>query len=1087
MSDQPIRVLLVEDNPTDVLLIDAALLGQPTATFAITAVECLAAARQHLGQTVFDVVLLDLDLPDSLGLTTLLALLAHVPQTPIIVLTGLADEALGLDALQAGAQDYLVKGQVAGSELARAIRYAIERKRMAAALRASEARLNGIVGAALDGIIAIDATQRIGVFNAAAEQLFGCPAAAALGQPIDRFIPALSYMGHAAALHTFGQNAVTSQSTRAPRRLTALRADGVAFPIAATIVQTVAAEQPLYTVIVRDITAGEQAAAALRQSEQQYRLHFETMLHGSVYHNDSGQIIAMNPAAERILGRNMDELGGSTSEDLEHATLREDGSPFPGAEHPAIVALRTGQPVPNVLMQVFNPREQRYRWITISAVPLFTQDTAQPDQVYAIFEDVTDRKHAELAMQESQDLLRTATNTAQVGLVIIDREHRYRYANPTYAALYYLPTAEIVGQRVADVLAPVYESQIRPRLERAFGGERVSYELAIPLVVLGGAVRHYAVTYEPVVYRAEPVMVVVVVDITERKRAEEQTQYQADLLAQVSDAIISTDASFTIKSWNAAAEALYGWPAQDVIGRPMSAIVPTEYQDSDERQVLARFLREGRWRGEVVQRHKDGTPRTILSSVSLLKDSAGAPVGAVAVNRDITERKRAEVALERSAARLRVLADASRAFTAVGADYQALLDQIAQTTATVLGEGCHIRLLSSDGIWLQLGALYDRDDEKRELARIILSDAPLRLDEPTLARILKDGQSLLIPVVDLDQARAATKPEFWVLADRLGIHSMIIVPIYVHGQTIGLLRLYRYQRDQPPFDTDDLTLAQDLADRAALAISNARLLQAVQHELTERTKAEAEVRALSADLEQRVIARTAELVAANKELEAFSYSVSHDLRSPLRAIDGFSRILLEDYVAALPDDAQRYFQLIRDNAQQMGRLVDDLLAFSRLGRQPLSRRSVDPSGLVHQCLDDLRAEQAGRTIDVQIGTLLACMGDAALLKQVWINLLENALKYTRRRDPAVIVIGCKVMGQAAVYFVKDNGVGFDMRYSDKLFGVFQRMHRAEDYEGTGVGLAIVERIIHRHGGRIWAEAAVDQGATFFFTLGETLP
>jgi light-regulated signal transduction histidine kinase (bacteriophytochrome) len=310
--------------------------------------------------------------------------------------------------------------------------------------------------------------------------------------------------------------------------------------------------------------------------------------------------------------------------------------------------------------------------------------------------------------------------------------------------------------------------------------------------------------------------------------------------------------------------------------------------------------------------------------------------------------------------------------------------------------------------------------------------------------------------------------------------------MHVQGQAIGVLIVYRHRREQPSFDEDDLSLAQDLADRAALAIGNARLLAQVQHELAERAKAEAEVHALSIELEQRVVARTAELAAANKELEAFSYSVSHDLRAPLRAIDGFGRILLEEYSADLPEQGQRYFQLIRGNAQQMGRLIDDLLAFARLSRQPLRKRSVDPAELVRECLDELRAEQDGRQVETRIGELLECAADPALLKQVWINLLANALKYTRQREPAVIEIASQAEGAETIYIVRDNGVGFDMRYSDKLFGVFQRMHRAEDYEGTGVGLAIVQRIIHRHGGRIWAEAAVGRGATFYFTLGGAL-
>jgi PAS domain S-box-containing protein len=231
---------------------------------------------------------------------------------------------------------------------------------------------------------------------------------------------------------------------------------------------------------------------------------------------------------------------------------------------------------------------------------------------------------------------------------------------------------------------------------------------------------------------------------------------------------------------------------------------------------------------------------------------------------------------------------------------------------------------------------------------------------------------------------------------------------------------------------------------------------------------------------------TTQLEAANKELEAFSYSVSHDLRAPLRAIDGFSRILLEDCAEELSDEAKDHLNSIRGNAQQMGRLVDDLLAFARLGRQPIKKQTVDPAQLAQQCLNELRGEQDGRRVEIIMHEMTPCRAEPNLLKRVWTNLLSNALKYSRSREVATIEIGCRSAGDPsgqAAYFVKDNGVGFDMRYVGKLFGVFQRLHRAEDYEGTGVGLAIVERIIHRHGGRVWAESQPGHGATFFFTLG----
>ena len=242
------------------------------------------------------------------------------------------------------------------------------------------------------------------------------------------------------------------------------------------------------------------------------------------------------------------------------------------------------------------------------------------------------------------------------------------------------------------------------------------------------------------------------------------------------------------------------------------------------------------------------------------------------------------------------------------------------------------------------------------------------------------------------------------------------------------------------------------------------------------------VRQLNANLEERVSQRTAELKSVNHELEAFSYSVSHDLRTPLRAIDGFSQVVLSKFGPELPEEGRRYLQTIRAGAQKMGALIDDLLTFARLNRQELTRRPIDTGALVRSALAELGSPWADRKVEVRIAELPASSGDPVLLKQVWLNLLANALKYSRKRESALVEIGWVTVQGAETFFIRDNGTGFDMRYADKLFGVFQRFHRAEDYEGTGVGLAIVQRIVNRHGGRVWAEAAVDRGATFYFTL-----
>jgi len=257
-----------------------------------------------------------------------------------------------------------------------------------------------------------------------------------------------------------------------------------------------------------------------------------------------------------------------------------------------------------------------------------------------------------------------------------------------------------------------------------------------------------------------------------------------------------------------------------------------------------------------------------------------------------------------------------------------------------------------------------------------------------------------------------------------------------------------------------------------------KVMFAMARDITERKRAENAIKQLNKDLEKQ----TVQLEAANKELEAFSYSVSHDLRAPLRAIDGFSRILLEDHSGKLDDDATRVLGVIRSNTQNMGRLIDDLLTFSRLGRKPIERLQIDMKELARDVLAQISSADSAAALQFDLGPLHKAQGDPAMIRQVFVNLLSNAAKYSRARNPALVEVGGYRENGENVYYVKDNGVGFDMNYTNKLFGVFQRLHSAEEFEGTGVGLAIVQRIIHRHGGRVWADGKVNEGATFYFTL-----
>jgi PAS domain S-box-containing protein len=505
--------------------------------------------------------------------------------------------------------------------------------------------------------------------------------------------------------------------------------------------------------------------------------------------------------------------------------------------------------------------------------------------------------------------------------------------------------------------------------------------------------------------------------VDERAQAEEVAAQLAAIVNSSNDAIIGKDLNSIITSWNIGAEKLFGYSANEMIGEPITRLIPPDHQ-AEELEIINRIKNgESVEHFETVRITKDGHLIDISATVSPIKDKTGKIVGASKVARDITERKRAEDTLRRQAAIIDLSPDAI-----IVRDLEGKIISWSRGAETLYG-------------WTK----------EEALGRITHSLFQTRFSEP-LEKIMEQFE----------------KTDRW---------SGELVHRTKDGREVNIQSWW-------------LAEFNALGERKAMLESNI--------DITERKRAEQEIRDLNITLEKRVAERTAELEVANKELgtankelEAFSYSVSHDLRAPLRAVDGFSQAVLEDYGALLPPEGQRDLQTIREGAQRMGVLIDDLLTFSRLSRMPLNRETVNIDKLVHDVIEGLNSERQGRQIEIRMDKLPLCQGDPALLKQVWINLLSNAVKYTRHRNPAVIEIGCKLEPEN-VYFVRDNGAGFDMKYVHKLFGVFQRLHRADQFEGTGVGLAIVQRVIHRHGGRIWAEAALDRGATFYFTLnGET--
>ena len=341
------------------------------------------------------------------------------------------------------------------------------------------------------------------------------------------------------------------------------------------------------------------------------------------------------------------------------------------------------------------------------------------------------------------------------------------------------------------------------------------------------------------------------------------------------------------------------------------------------------------------------------------------------------------------------------------------------------------------------------------------------------------------------------KSDMDAMFDRFALYGSIVAAVIIASFLLayGLSRRLQRQISQPILTLADTASA--VAKRGDYSVRAARtgegefvVLTDAFNQMLDRIHdgdralrySQEELQRLNSELEQRVQERTRKLEEANKELESFSYSVSHDLRAPLRAVDGFSRILLEDYAPRLDANGKRVLDVIRSNTQNMGRLIDDLLAFSRLGRKQIEASPINMSDLADDAFQQLKLALTDQKIQFKLAPLPGTTGDPALIRQVFVNLLSNAAKYSKPRVETVIEVNGRTENGDCIYYVKDNGVGFDMTYSQKLFGVFQRLHSIEEFEGTGVGLAIVQRIVHRHGGRVWAEGQVDEGATFYFSL-----
>ncbi len=527
------------------------------------------------------------------------------------------------------------------------------------------------------------------------------------------------------------------------------------------------------------------------------------------------------------------------------------------------------------------------------------------------------------------------------------------------------------------------------------------------------------------------------------------------MIEQSGDIILRVDPQGRISYASDSIMRILGYPAEEMLGTGPAEIVhpvdiPIFMDVLSSLQGLPGECRAVRFR----VRHRDGRWLWLdMTVTNLLEDPA---VGAFVVNaRDLCERRLIEVKLQQLAlAEVAALYETARKINASLAFEQVAESVVNSVLETLKPDLALLFLCQGDALILQAHA-----PEQGGLQHDNTPDHCL--GECLCGLAASSGRPVYSRDIRVDPRCT------WQECKKAGVISLAAIPLRSGSQVIGVLSLATVtERD---FE-QQATFLEALADQLATGLRNALLHEEIQRHAVE--------------LEQRVTERTSQLGAANRELEAFSYSVSHDLRAPLRAIDGFSRIVLEEHGAALSAEGQRLLNIVRDNAQKMDELITNLLEFSRVGRGELKIARIDMTEQARSAYDEVVPDDIRDRDECFISPLPASSGDPSLLHLVWSNLLSNAVKYSGGRKVRHIEVGGYEESGRKVYFVRDNGVGFNPEYADKLFGVFQRLHRDEEFAGTGVGLAIVKRIIDRHGGEVWAEGEENNGATFYFSLPE---
>lgn len=931
--------------------------------------------------------------------------------------------------------------------------------RNATEVRMASLYTRSLIEASLDPLVTISAQGKITDVNQATEQITGCPRAELIGTDFSDYFtePDKAREGYR---RVFAEGRVTDY----PLALRHRNGQVAEVLYNASVYRDEAGEVRGVFAAARDITERNRAEAMRTQLAAIVEYSNDAVIGKTL----DGIITSWNKAAERIYGYAAEEIIGHPITTLVPFALHAE-------IHKLLEEISGGGIVVNHETERVRKDGGKIK-VALTLSPI-KDATGKLTGISTIARDISELKRTEMALRENERFLDAIVEHIPNMLFVKDAaELRFVRFNKAGEQLLGYSREQLIGKNDYDFF-PQEQADFFVSKDRAIIAGKELADIAeepIDTRLLG---RRFLHTRKLPIFAEDgsPLYLLgISEDITERKREEEK-------LRRSEQGLMEAQRIAHLGNWNLdLASNTLSW--SDEIFR-IFEIDPNKFGASygaflnaihpDDREMVNKAYTESlanKTAYDIVHRllMPDGRIKYVNEKCETHYDAAGKPLLSVGTVHDITERKRAEdELLERerhSQSLLRLSRRLERSQT-----YMEALDAARDEVRSSIGY---------QNLWAYLIS------EDKLTARSLVAGGPASdevMSEQGTATLSIKGDRMLEEIVEakdivlVEDARSDARVNREIV-ERMGLRTIVNVPVILFDRHLGCVGTGTFG--------DEGVRVPSVSERGYLMALASHMASALDriHLLAERKKNEEEIKQLNLHLEQRVDERTAQLEAANKELEAFSYSVSHDLRTPLRAIDGFSHILLEDYADKLDDEGRRLIGVVRNNTSRMGQLIDDILRFSRTGRVEMSWVEIDMEKLARDVWDELILGVQGGKPQIEIGQLPRVQGDAAMLRQVFVNLLSNAIKFGRNNVAPRIVVSAYAEGGEVIYRVQDNGAGFDMQYANKLFGVFQRLHSVEEFEGTGIGLAIVKRIVNRHGGRVWAEGKVGEGAAFYFAL-----